>query len=285
MPRDILNLLRNWKIIVPIVLVIVVISVGYVGFIYLERDPMFCASCHLMEEPFNKWQVSAMHSVPCIECHEQSVIDSVNILIKSFIINPENITVHARVDPETCLKCHGSGEKDYIQVLDESGHISHYVEGGIECTECHGVELHVFRPALQICSNCHLVEIKTGAMESHCLNCHQFSEEGVPLTPSRDECLSCHMDIVSVSPAYADAHEASDCVECHSPHEFPKIYSCNVCHSTGGIGLHDIPEHSQCEACHAPHSEDLEIRDICTSCHTDKASHMVGKPCTYCHGF
>lgn len=285
MSRDIVSLLKNRKIIILVILIAGLFSVGYVGFAYLERDPTFCASCHLMEEPFEKWRVSAMHNVSCIECHEQNVIDSINILVKAFVYNPQNITRHAEIKPETCLKCHGSGEGEYAQVLKEAGHVTHYIDEGIDCTECHGVQLHVFKPTLQLCSSCHLIKVETKSMESHCLNCHQFTSEDVPLTPSTDECMYCHNDIISVSPAFADAHESSDCVECHSPHKFPLIFSCNFCHSSGGIGLHDIHQQFRCENCHKPHSEDLDIRSLCTECHVDRVGHMKGRECIECHQF
>ena len=79
----------------------------------------------------------------------------------------------------------------------------------LECTTCHGQEVHRFKPVSETCaqSGCHDdVKVELGKMaeqtDLHCTVCHEFtvkSAEGNPIDSSRaaliptdQQCLGCH---------------------------------------------------------------------------------------------
>ena len=42
---------------------------GYRAYDYVENDPQFCDSCHLMDTAFRSWEESVHWDVNCHECH------------------------------------------------------------------------------------------------------------------------------------------------------------------------------------------------------------------------
>lgn len=239
-----------------------------------------------MQEPYEKWRVSAMHTQTCHKCHEQSLSESLSLVFEALIFNPQNITKHAVVNPDVCLRCHGNGDPQWIQVLDTSGHKIHYFSEGINCTQCHGIELHVFKPSKQLCTQCHTNKIKIKTMQFHCLNCHDYTGKEEKLIPDRGDCEVCHTarDITTVS-FTSSAHNQSDCSMCHRPHQQPKPIACTTCHEAPKKGLHQVEAHNDCSTCHIPHTVNADIRTVCTSCHTNKTTHMAPTPCNQCHDF
>ena len=74
------------KISIPVALVILIaISFGgyyFAGFYsYMQNDPNFCNSCHIMEESWDRWATSEHRDVDCHSCHHQRVFASAELLI------------------------------------------------------------------------------------------------------------------------------------------------------------------------------------------------------------
>ncbi len=275
------------QLLVGLLIVLLALSLPiYITYEYIENDPRFCTSCHLMREPYERWRVSAMHTQTCHKCHQQSLTESLSLVFETLIYNPQNITKHAQVNPEVCLKCHGSGDPEWIQVLDTAGHKIHFVSAGMNCTQCHGIELHVFKPSKELCTQCHNNTIKTPTMKFHCLNCHDYTGRKDKLIPDRSDCIVCHTarNVTTVT-FVPHAHDNSDCTVCHKPHEQAEPIACTTCHEAPQKGLHQVPGHNECSTCHIPHTVDVDVRAVCTNCHTDKTTHMAPKPCTQCHDF
>jgi hypothetical protein len=265
---------------------------------YSQDDPAFCRQCHTMETAWDKWSNSEHSKVNCHSCHEVSPIAGAELVINYLIEKPDRNTNHATVPDQACKNCHYSGDPEWVQVASTAGHRVHAQQNNIACQTCHGMLLHRFKPATDICYACHpdqvkgqQQEIKVPQMqELHCQECHQFLRENSPLRPTRETCLSCHQKLPSQSVTFPDnAPMKWDCSECHKPHEAAKpTVDCNSCHAQVRTeGLHAASTHSRtaCQTCHKPHEWKVTSRDKCLTCHGDKARHNQGQFCGGCHSF
>jgi nitrate/TMAO reductase-like tetraheme cytochrome c subunit len=265
---------------------------------YTQNDPDFCRSCHTMETAWEKWSTSEHSKVGCHSCHEVSPIGGMQLVADYLLEKPDTNATHAKVSDEACEKCHYSGDPQWVQVESTAGHQSHAEGQNIACQTCHGLRLHRFRPATEICAACHSDKVdgeehgvKVPQMqELHCTECHPFLRDDSPLRPTRETCLSCHQKITTGGVVFPEeAPMKWDCKECHKPHEAEKpTVDCTSCHQ--GIrsqGAHSKTTHSQteCQTCHKPHEWKIQSREQCSSCHSDKANHNPGQLCASCHDF
>jgi len=288
---------RKTLVIILFVAVLALALPSYMSYEYIENDPEFCISCHLMQEPFNLWKASAMHSVTCHNCHQQSVMDSMNLLYQTVLFNPQNLTKHAIVPIGACEKCHTNGDISIRQITDEIGHKVHHEKANISCLDCHSKSLHLFTPSSSICTDCHKEKLLTSGMQIHCTSCHQYTvKDKESLLPSRVECTSCHVakeEIVMAIPT--QAHVNTECSTCHKPHNQSTPIACVSCHEDvlESPAREDVlpnnhldPAHLQlsCQECHIPHTSE-EVRAICTDCHRDKVTHNSPDQCNECHNF
>jgi predicted CXXCH cytochrome family protein len=94
--------------------------------------------------------------------------------------------------------------------------------------------------------------------------------------------------------ACADCHEAGPsqaavgCNECHESHHggLGAATTCNSCHGTDVLSLHQQVDHLICGACHAPATLSLlesADRRFCIQCHTTMADHNPEGECSTCH--
>lgn len=259
----------------------------YIGYEYYENDPTFCTSCHLMQEPYELWRASAMHSVTCHNCHELDMPAAMNLVYTATVINPDEITAHADVPEKHCLECHAGGEIIYPQISDEIGHITHYFSNNVTCLECHGKSLHGFTPPDDICLECHDEVQKTeGMMMLNCKECHTYTAKGkTSLIPNRIECINCHLTGVDVLAIPDDGHEKSGCSNCHKLHTEELPLDCESCHSQDSLNvLHQVTLHDDCKRCHQPH-QSADSRETCTFCHINKKNHNIDSACEECHNF
>ncbi|MDO8690590.1 MAG: hypothetical protein Q7R39_11380 [Dehalococcoidia bacterium] len=277
---------------------VVIVGVGLLGygslqvFSYLQNDPNFCRSCHTMEVAWQRWSTSEHRSINCHSCHEQSPIESMNLVVEYALNNPTRVVKHAGISDESCLNCHGSGNSRWFQIANTAGHRVHFEGQGISCVKCHSVSIHRFSPSTEVCKVCHTEEkIKVTAMaERYCLDCHQFLREDSPLRPTRQTCLECHLNQVQTKVTWpAGAPMQFECSQCHKPHvaEAP-VVNCISCHQDiPKQGLHAKTTHSQstCQACHQPHEWKVEKREACLTCHANKSTHNSGVFCGNCHDF
>ncbi|MDP2935211.1 MAG: NapC/NirT family cytochrome c [Dehalococcoidia bacterium] len=277
------------------VAVVVVVSIGYGSlqvYSYTQNDPNFCRSCHTMETAWQRWRTSEHRNVNCHSCHEQSPIESSQLVVLYALSQPDRVSKHAGISDESCMKCHGNGKSRWFQIGATPGHKVHFEEQRISCVKCHSITIHRFAPSTEICKVCHSEQkVKiTNMGQRYCLDCHQFLREDSPLRPTRQTCLDCHLKQAQTKVHWPDnAPMQFQCSQCHKPHisEAPEA-NCLSCHKDiPKTGLHEKPPHAatNCQACHQPHEWKVEKRETCQTCHANKVNHNQGVLCSNCHGF
>jgi hypothetical protein len=278
---------------------------GAVSWNYMQHDNGFCTGCHIMKDPFQRFTGSKHDSLSCHNCHQQSIFASTRQLYLWVADRPEKISMHAKVPTRICAECHVHGNKEkekWKRIATTAGHRVHLESDSsalrdVQCTTCHGLEVHRFVPVNRTCgqSGCHEnVEIKLGKMAQqtgfHCVACHQFTAE-VPLLATRDsaagtlrpgahECLSCHemRRIIETFDPARDPHNQI-CGMCHDPHVQTRpadaLKSCASagCHADWRAEpFHTGSQHKQvaarCSLCHQPHAASVDASD-CSGCHTE----------------
>lgn len=272
-----------------IIIIICVLIPSVFAYNYIQNDAGFCTRCHLMNPAYEAWESSAMHDVNCHKCHEAGIREGVGHMIEVITENPQEVTVPTEVDNEICENCHASEDPNWLQVVDTAGHKVHFFGKAQppECIHCHGIQLHVFEPPEETCSECHDETMMMGEpeMHIHCLVCHDFTIQEDNLFPLREDCVACHEDKEIMEVTFpSEAHADTTCSECHNPHIQEQHTDCVTCHDDADQGLHQRSGHSNCVTCHIPHSSEI-MRDICINCHIDKDEHYQPAECTTCHSF
>jgi hypothetical protein len=286
------------------VLVVLIFGGSYASYRiydYTQNDPEFCRSCHTMEKAWTRWSESEHSNIGCHSCHHVSPVAGAQLIVNYLLERPDQNTSHAKIEDEACETCHYSGDPTWVQVANTAGHKVHAEEQNIACQTCHGLRLHEFRPATEICVACHADHVQGEAMaikvegmkDMHCEECHPFLREDSPLRPTRETCLSCHQKTQTQDGVVFpdNAPMKWDCRECHKPHrkDWAPGSTCLTCHTDARTteGLHSATTHSQtdCQVCHKPHEWKVQTRDQCLSCHTDKVDHNAGGLCADCHDF
>lgn len=288
------------KVGIGVVLVVLIFGGSYASYQiydYTQNDPEFCRSCHTMETAWTRWQESEHSNVGCHSCHSVNPVQGAQLVMAFLLERPDQNTNHASIADESCEKCHYSGDPTWVQVEQTAGHKAHAEEQNIACQTCHGLRLHEFQPATEICAACHAdhvsgneMAIKVPEMQDlHCGECHPFLREDSPIRPTRDTCLDCHRTIEN-GVTFPDNQKMQwDCKECHKPHQKDSpVVDCISCHTDAReTGLHAGPTHAEakCTTCHKPHEWTVSSRDQCLSCHEDKVDHNAGQLCAECHSF
>lgn len=254
---------------------------------YMQDDPDFCQSCHIMEESWDRWATSAHAEVGCHDCHHQSMFASAGLLFDFIFKRYERVEKHAAVQDEYCEDCHESGDPQWRQVAATSGHRWHAEEENIACTKCHSTTVHRFEPPGAICEVCHSQHMEVYGMGAmHCHVCHDFLVPGNEPLPTRSSCLDCHQATDSGVTWSSDDPMQYECSECHLPHEASQpIVECESCHTVDGYHLRGAHRATPCHTCHEPHGWHAEQPQDCLVCHPGKAEHNAGTECSRCHAF
>ncbi|HAP66504.1 MAG TPA: hypothetical protein DCQ99_01535 [Nitrospinae bacterium] len=266
--------------------------VSYRVYDYLENDPIFCKSCHIMETAFASWEKSVHVGVNCHDCHHISPQEGAHLFYSFIVQRPESVPPrHGKiiVAGKFCIQCHLERDEKYPQAVSiraSQFHEKHGFEKKIECSKCHGYKTHEFLPEERFCVMCHEGKEVHGAgmVELACLNCH--SDRTKDLRPEREKCLFCHgsdeirvqlireerLDVKHFTPSPekikaaikinipADSKHQFDCYACHIPHEKarPDWSECINCHgdivNTGKHELHMKVMNINCGECHKLHS-------------------------------
>ncbi|NTW58168.1 MAG: hypothetical protein HGA43_03265, partial [Nitrospirae bacterium] len=75
---------REKTILVSILLIIcilgIVLAIRY--YTYIQKNPEFCGSCHLMEEAHTAWKLSGHRHIVCQECHQLGIVEQNRLLVK-----------------------------------------------------------------------------------------------------------------------------------------------------------------------------------------------------------
>lgn len=294
---------RGYKIALAGAVAVVIFSAGgtgLVGYHYVMHDNDFCASCHIMDNAWNRFQVSAHKSLTCHECHRQSMLVSSKELFWWVLERRMAVPAHDKVPTKICAECHlqSTGDSSRKNVMLTAGHVVHFKSDSsalknLQCTTCHGRDFHKFTPNNATCaqSGCHTERrIQLGEMSKagfmHCTVCHSFrnrvadsldvKKAGLAMSPKTIQCFSCHAmgDQMSKFDLSKDPHRGG-CGSCHNPHKQsePKdaYKSCTTCHSNAdtltafhrGLGAHAT---NDCGTCHKPHS--WKVKGVeCLACH------------------
>ncbi len=279
------------------------IGSGLYGYNYVMTQNDFCQSCHIMDIPWNRFQVSAHKDIQCHGCHRQPLYFSTVELFWWVIERRMTVPPHDKVPSAVCKECHMVAGTDSARTLVTltAGHAVHLMSDSsalknVECVTCHGRDFHVFVPNNASCaqSGCHTnVRVALGAMSNkgfpHCTACHDYKSRVKPgasvkearlgLVPNSVNCLKCHVmtDQIKRFDLALDPHKGN-CGECHDAHKQKepkdafKTCATAQCHSNAdtltafhrGLGKHAI---DQCGLCHQAHSWKVKGTN-CIACHT-----------------
>jgi len=255
---------RDKTILVSILLVIciigIVLAIRY--YTYIQKNPEFCSSCHLMEEAYTAWKLSGHRHIVCQDCHQLGIIEQNSLLIK-FVFTTDRKTPepHGLATPwTTCTKCHwDEASQGATHITKSTGHARHISEEKLECRDCHQRTVHSFRPDRNACLRCHKDwKIHGMGMEDvSCMTCHPFAaKKPGGFIPDRERCLSCHRSSTRTSFPAKVPMAGLNCYECHRPHTRlkPVDEDCLRCHTREVLIIKDVHRSGgRCITCHRPH--------------------------------
>lgn len=301
---------RGYKIALASLAVVLVAGAGTAGlynYHYVMHDNDFCASCHIMDNAWNRFQSTAHRELSCHSCHRQSMLVSTKELFWWVYERRMAVPAHDKVPTAICSECHlqrGTEQQGTdtmrTNVLRTAGHVVHLQSDStalkdVQCVSCHGRDFHMFQPNNATCaqSGCHTdVRVKLGAMSNarflHCTTCHQFrtpvpegqtvADARTSLSPRALGCSACHQmaDRVLQWDLAQDPHKGQ-CGSCHNPHkqEVPRaaFESC----ATSGC-------HAQADTLTAFHRGlGTHKLDDCAACHQAHSWKVKGNDCLACH--
>ncbi|MDH5234449.1 MAG: multiheme c-type cytochrome, partial [Gemmatimonadota bacterium] len=140
-------------------------AMGAATWNYTQHDNDFCTGCHVMNPAFQRYvALGAKHdTLSCHDCHQQSTFASMRQLYLWVAERPERIGPHAKVKNQVCEGCHATADTaKWQRIKTTAGHRVHLESDSsalkdVQCVQCHGVEIHRFRPADATCgqSGCH----------------------------------------------------------------------------------------------------------------------------------
>lgn len=138
--------------------------------------PQFCGNtCHIMQPYVDTWEgnvlLASKHAkmgVTCLQCHEPTVEEQVNELVKYVQKDYEQPLAKRQFEKEWCLRCHEHGS--YAEIAertkpleDEWGRNPHHSHNGeLECYSCHSIH----QQSTMYCAECHTFDWKSKLDES-----------------------------------------------------------------------------------------------------------------------
>ena len=266
---------------------------------YVQHDNDFCMSCHLMQDPFSRFEQSAHRGLGCKACHQPTFVARSRMALSQIIEQPETIEEHAEVPNERCAECHIDGNpEEWTLIAASAGHRVHMESDdpsleGLRCVECHSASIHVFTATSQTCgqAGCHEdTTVRLGAMGQmtiHCVACHNFNRPVAPGTPAdslanalqprRPECTACHQMRAMLANFPEDEPHGGSCGVCHDPHQ--QQTAAQAVQSCASAGCHSTPETL------SPWHRGLEPGALaqCTDCHAAHPWNAPGLTCVACH--
>jgi cytochrome c nitrite reductase small subunit len=302
---------RIWIILGAVAVVIIV--AGVAAWEYHEQ-PQFCGLCHIMDPYLASWESSnllaeahADADVNCLECHEPTVQQQVEELVKFVKDDYQDPLVERKFDKQWCFRCHEHGSYEQVvqltSDLDPNPHDSYH--GELECNVCHKVH----RESEDYCAQCHASVVTASGWttatqvlewwtpEVDCAYCHQSytaSPEDVTLLANVHAqkglgCLDCH-DPAELQPLHAQAttdtsalamREYPDqfCFDCHVPNIHPNYQVITMLTSVYTVGDLQVNPHD-------PHAGSETLKDQkyeCYRCHTMHSESQGINYCYTCH--
>jgi nitrate/TMAO reductase-like tetraheme cytochrome c subunit len=226
-PRHADHGLRNRRVAVALVVLVVVSVVAFFPIALYTDRPSFCTSCHGMQPFYDAWRDGAHKNLWCIDCHVDAGYP--NRFAHKFVALKEvydQLFTHATfpnynadMPNSRCLRCH----PDVPTKIAAVGQFSHqmHLSRGVQCATCHATVGHqVTFAALDAAGVLNTNQVTAGntfvgqqfqgapgkhsALPGHrpvpCSNCHDQASL---------QCSFCHTPPAS--------HFGADCRLCHSP--------------------------------------------------------------------
>jgi len=278
---------------IPIVILgVILLAVGTVGFIEYSAQPSFCDNCHLMEPYYQSWATSSHRDVPCIKCHyapgiraeAMGKLQAANQVVK-YITGAYGTKPWAEIEDAACLRsgCHTErtveGVVDYRGVrFDHTEHLGELRRGKqLRCTSCHSQIVQGEHVAVTetTCYLCHFKGRPPGDPIAGCTGCHHSpprieSAEGYVIDHDqyvRDKisCVSCHESVISGD----GSADQSRCFNCHNePDRIAQFGDTTLIHR-----VHIADRNVECTQCHMPMEHRVTafastFELDCKSCHT-----------------
>jgi hypothetical protein len=244
-------------------LLIVGLAYGsYRLYVYVEYDPAFCGSCHIMETAWKTWQAGPHHQLTCHMCHQQNIVDRARIVWHWATQDTQHVPPHTQLDRRVCEGCHLSQDPHWPQIAATAGHKIHVMRAGLQCLSCHLPSLHAVEPRVEACQTCHTAARTNigGMVGFHCTTCHNFlAKAAAEILPERETCLACHATMQVKGETFPEgAPMAFACVDCHKPHTKPflQFQDCLSCHTAvlEDQAHFERRAFTSCVQCHQPHS-------------------------------
>ena len=132
--------MARFRIIALSIVLLVVVGIGfasYRSYQYVEHDPQFCASCHLMATAWTTWKQGPHNKLDCHVCHQQNIQDRVRIVWSWAISDIKNVPPHTRLNRRVCEECHLNDKANWPQISKTTGHELHVKRANLECLSCH----------------------------------------------------------------------------------------------------------------------------------------------------
>lgn len=311
MRSNTLNRRKSWIILGSVAVVIIVAGVAAWKY---HQQPQFCGLCHIMDPYVASWESSdllaeahADDGVTCLECHEPTVRQQVDELVKFVSNDYQNPLEERKFDDQWCFRCHEHDSRDAVlqltQDLDPNPHDTYH--GEMECSACHNAH----RESVNYCTECHSSLAKAAG----------WTTAPLPLqwwTPSVN-CAYCHAsDSASMGnqALLANAHAMMGliCLDCHDPAELQPLHAqattdisaltqryypdqfCFDCHVPNIHPNYDVPIFLTSNYTidgetinpHDPHPDSELLKDRryeCFRCHTMHGESQGLNYCYTCH--
>jgi Ni/Fe-hydrogenase subunit HybB-like protein/Fe-S-cluster-containing dehydrogenase component len=191
-------------------------------------------------------------------------------------IAPNVVFRHARHEKVECHSCHSSAQRHgaaTVRRIQECRSCHHRDPVAVNCVSCHAAsELREVSSTVQ----------RTFEMQIGSLNRPTRTlpfEHAAHLTA---DCRTCHTGGLALAPSQAG------CTGCHEEHHRPTA-NCTTCHERPVTGAHTRDAHLGCAGagCHesgpAAILEAPRTRQLCLTCHTERAVNHKPGNCVDCH--
>jgi len=220
----------------------------------------------------------------CIDCHQQDGLWDVDAFdhgrTKYFLEG-----AHADV---LCTSCHGEAEtKTLTGIAHEACADCHASDdphdgslGSLVCEDCHTEQEWAQLIAFDHSRTEWPLEGKHAATDVKCVDCHERTEEVVPLNTAPEACVDCH------EKDEPRDHYDGSCDDCHTPNGWADASLSLEAHANTGFALRGVHAVVACDTCHAPSEPSATASGECIDCHAADDPHrgQLGGECADCHG-
>lgn len=233
-----------------VLLVLIGLGGGSIGFAEYSMQPDFCRSCHIMEPYYQAWHKSSHKDVSCVKCHFEPGLENTlrgkweaSSQAAKYITNTYGSKPHAEIRDVSCMRsgCHEQ------RLLEGSVNWPIQTQRGTEIT-------------IKFDHTPHLTELRRGK-QLRCVSCHSQIVQGQHLVVTLDTCFLCHFK------GLEHGREDETLGGCRSCHDAP---ASGIQLATGVFNHADYIERGVgCENCHvdAVSGDGAVPKQLCWTCH------------------